>query len=83
MRDEQYEPLKIEKKWQQVWADQNKFKPKHYGFPEQIMQELLHNYLLKKNYLLKAQVKSYSAETNLLMRYGSGKRHLVRIFQIK
>ena len=28
MRDEQYEPLKIEKKWQQVWADQNKFKPK-------------------------------------------------------
>jgi Valyl-tRNA synthetase len=27
MRDEQYEPLKIEKKWQQVWADQNKFKP--------------------------------------------------------
>ena len=27
MRDEQYEPLKIEKKWQQVWEDQNKFKP--------------------------------------------------------
>ena len=28
MRDEQYEPLKIEKKWQKVWADQNKFEPK-------------------------------------------------------
>jgi valyl-tRNA synthetase len=27
MQEEQYEPLKIEKKWQKIWDEQEKFKP--------------------------------------------------------
>ena len=27
MQDEKYEPLKLEKKWQKIWEDKDKFKP--------------------------------------------------------